>query len=105
MLESVENILCKINSFGFNLFFIQLLFLYHYLFFLFRFPFFQSLVSKVRHLLSSLQIAEVNLQQTLSPPAGNHGDRTTQEVVGGVDHAHQQRQCRELQQECRKYDQ
>ena len=42
--------------------------------------------------------------QTMSPPAGNHGDRAVQEVVGGVDHTHQQKQCRELQQECRKYE-
>lgn len=64
---------------------------------------FQSLVSKCRQLLSSLQTAEVNLLLTMSPPAGNHGDHVVQEVVGGVDHAQQQKQCKELQKDCKRY--
>ncbi|CAI8007197.1 Dystrophin, partial [Geodia barretti] len=64
----------------------------------------RSLVSKCRQLLSSLQTTEVNLLQTMSPPAGNQGNAVIlpEVVVGGVDPAQQQKRCRELQQDCKR---
>ena len=66
----------------------------------------QSLVSKCRQLLSSLQTTEVNLLQTMSPPAGNQGNAVIlpEVVVGGVDPAQQQKRCRELQQDCKRFE-
>lgn len=63
----------------------------------------QSLVSRCRQLLSSLQTTEVNLLQMMSPPAGNQGNHVVYpEVVGGVSPTQQQAKCRELQHDCKR---